>query len=60
MKIERRKFNLKNLSERDRFLTQETIEKYDFDYDVEITLDNGDKVITSAKMANKLRKQKKC
>ena len=57
MKIERRKFKLDHLTPRDQNLTWETIEKFDMDNDVEVTLDNGDKIITSPMMANKIRKR---
>ncbi len=57
MKIESRKFDLDHLTSRDQNLTWETIEKFDFDYDVEVTLENGDMVVTSARMSNRLRKR---
>ena len=59
MKIERRRFDhiIHNLRQHDYHTTWDTIEKFDMDNDVEVTLDNGDKIITSPMMANRLRKR---
>ncbi len=59
MKIERRKFPsyLRRMKQRDKAVTMETILKFGFDNDVQVTLDNGDKIITSPRMANRIRKR---
>ena len=58
MRIERRTFNdlLKKMRVRDALTTHETVRKFGFDKDVVVTLDNGDKIVTSPKRATKFRK----
>lgn len=60
MKVEARRFDhINNLRQHDYNTTWDTIEKFHFDDDVEVTLNNGDKILTSRSMAHRLRKREK-